>query len=91
MTATLTPQPNTTGLAAALAAEKKLHEDAEREVTALRAGIAAIIDELVDRAQILRQNNGHYPPTENDLAEVADATARYWLGIATAAASPAVP
>lgn len=90
MTATLGAKPEVIG-GIALSLEQQAHAAAEHEVHALRAGIAAIVDELVDRAQILRRNNGHYPPTEADLAEVADLTARYWLGIVTAAASPAVP
>lgn len=68
----------------ALHAERVLRANAEHEVMALRAGIGAMVDELVGRALIRRRNDGHLPPTEADLAEVAARTARYWLRVAAA-------
>lgn len=82
MTTTLQPHVDPPRLLAAIEHEKELRAAAEREVQDLRAGLYAVVDELVERALTRRRNHGFRPPTDSDLADVACNTHAYWLGVA---------
>lgn len=85
MTATMLPDP--VRLASALEREQAAHAEAEREVRALRAAVLVLVDELVER-QLIARDNSFYPPTADERAEIADQAMRHWLGVVEAAAHP---
>lgn len=56
------------------------------EIAQMRAGFAAVIDELAKRQQTSRRNYGFYDPTPAELAAIDVEVHDYWTRFALAAA-----